>query len=241
MSMIGAVVRALYANEINTDRTQPKKRGRSGIRGIKKSLRKFIESHSSFVWACRIIAAAAVSVFAWSFIHCYNDYARYNTRAGAYFAQVGVELKRRNNLIPNLIMAADKYAVHEGEIFKHVCDARELLINAKSAKDKIQAAGELDSALSRLLAIFEQYPNLKATQSMQDLIKELSNTEDRIAAEKTKYNEVARSFNQIRHTFPTNILGLLYGFNKNLPYIGSGDDILETPKVQLKWKEDSRK
>ena len=240
MSLIGAVVKALYANEINADQAQPKKRGRGGIREIKKAFGKFLEKHNSLVWTFRIIAAAVVATLAWGLIHSYNDYARYNTRATAYFAHVGVELKRRNNLIPNLIMAAKRYAVHEGEVFRHVCDARELFTNAKSATDKIRTAGELDMALSRLLAIFEQYPDLKATQSMQDLIKELSNTEDRIATEKMKYNEVARAFNQLRQTFPTNILGVIYGFNKNIPYIGSEEDILKAPEVQLEWKEDSR-
>ncbi len=240
MSLIGAVVKALYANEINGNKEQSKKSKKRGFDGLKKSLVKFFEKHNSLVWTCRIIAAAAIATVAWGLIHSYNDYARYNTRAIAYFAHVGVELKRRNNLIPNLIMAAKKYAGHEGEVFKHVCDARELLTNAKTVPDKIQAGKTLDAAFSRLLAVFEQYPDLKATQSIQDLIKELSNTEDRIATEKMKYNEVARAFNQLRKTFPTNILGLVYGFNKNLPYIGSEEDILKTPNVQLEWKEDSR-
>ncbi len=240
MSMIGTVVRALYANELNADQAQPKRRKKKGIKAAKKALGKFLEQHSFFAWACQAAVAAAIAVLVWGLIHSYNDYARYNTRATAYFAHVGVELKRRNNLIPNLIMAAKRYAVHEGEVFRHVCDAREVFSNARTVPDKIQAAKTLDTALSKLLAVFEQYPNLKATQSMQDLIKELSNTEDRIATEKMKYNEVARSFNQLRQTFPTNILGMIYGFNKNLPYIGSGEDILKTPNVQLEWKEDSR-
>jgi len=160
------------------------------------------------------------------------------TDSKAYFAQVGVELKRRSNLIPNLVVTVRKYAFHEEEIFKHVSDAREMLTQAKNMTEKMEAAAKLDTALSKLLAVVEQYPDLKATQSMQDLIKELTNTENRIAEEKGKYNEVARAYNQLLSAFPTNILGRIYGFAQRMPYIGAEKDLLKTPEVEFEWKED---
>jgi len=129
------------------------------------------------------------------------------------------------------VVAARKYAFHEEEVFKHVSDAREMFIRAKDVKEKMQAAAKLDAALSKLLAVVEQYPDLKATESIQDLIKELSNTENRIAEQKGKYNEVARIYNQLLTTFPTNILGRVYGFGQRMPYIGAEKDLLKTPRL----------
>lgn len=235
MSVIKAVIRSIYAKDFNAGQNEPV-RSQSSIKAALDRVGKFFSEHNGFAWVLKILLAAAIGTTVWGLIYCYNNYARLDTRSEAYFAQVGVELKRRDNLIPNLVMTAKRYSTHEGAVFRHVSDAREMLTRAGSVKDKIKAANELDMALSRLLAIFEQYPDLKAIQSIQDLIKELSNTENRIADEKSKYNDVVREFNQLRHTFPTNILGSIFGFNEDLPYIGTSEDLLKTPNVLLEWE-----
>jgi len=238
MSLIRAVIRRAYLDKLSPVRTLSK-RQINGIRTLAENAKKYLAKHQILAWLLRMLLTAAIAAVIWALIHWYNDYARVGTRAEAYFAQVGVELKRRTNLIPNLVVAARKYAFHEEEIFKHVSDAREMFIQAKSVKEKMQAAAELDAALSKLLALVERYPDLKATESIQDLIKELSNTENRIAEEKAKYNEVARMYNQLLSTFPTNILGRIYGFGQQKPYIGTENDLLKTPEVEFEWKEDS--
>jgi len=238
MSLIRAVIRRAYLDKLSPVRTLSK-RQINGIRTLAENAKKYLAKHQILAWLLRMLLTAAIAAVIWALIHWYNDYARVGTRAEAYFAQVGVELKRRTNLIPNLVVAARKYAFHEEEIFKHVSDAREMFIQAKGVKEKMQAAAELDAALSKLLALVERYPDLKATESIQDLIKELSNTENRIAEEKAKYNEVARMYNQLLSTFPTNILGRIYGFGQQKPYIGTENDLLKTPEVEFEWKEDS--
>ncbi len=238
MSLIRAVIRRTYLDKLYPIRALSK-RQLNGIKKLTGSIKGYLGKHQSLAWLLRTLLTVAIAAIVWTLIHWYNEYARVGTRAEAYFAQVGVELKRRNNLIPNLVVAARKYAFHEEEVFKHVSDAREMFIRAKDVKEKMQAAAKLDAALSKLLAVVEQYPDLKATESIQDLIKELSNTENRIAEQKGKYNEVARIYNQLLTTFPTNILGRIYGFGQRKPYIGAESDLLKTPEVDFEWKEDS--
>jgi len=237
MSLIKAVIRRAYFDKLHPIRTLSH-RQIDKIKSLARSINRYLAKHQILAWLFRVLLTAAIAAVVWALIHVYNDYARVQTRAEAYLAQVGVELKRRGNLIPNLIAAARKYAFHEEEVFKHVSDAREMFIRAKDAKEKMKAAAELDAALSRLLAVVEQYPDLKATQSIQDLINELSNTENRIAEQKGKYNEVARAYNQLLSAFPTNILGRIYGFSRRMPYIGAEGDLLTTPEVEFEWKED---
>lgn len=238
MSLIRAVIKRTYLGKLYPIRALSK-RQLNGIKKLTGSIKEYFAKHQILAWLLRTLLTVAIAAIVWTLVHWYNEYARVGTRAEAYFAQVGVELKRRNNLIPNLVVAARKYAFHEEEVFKHVSDAREMFIRAKDVKEKMQAAAKLDAALSKLLAVVEQYPDLKATESIQDLIKELSNTENRIAEQKGKYNEVARIYNQLLTTFPTNILGRVYGFGQRMPYIGAEKDLLKTPKVDFEWKEDS--
>ncbi len=238
MSLIRAVIRRTYLDKLYPIRALSK-RQLNGIKKLTGSIKEYFAKHQILAWLLRTLLTVAIAAIVWTLVYWYNEYARVGTRAEAYFAQVGVELKRRNNLIPNLVVAARKYAFHEEEVFKHVSDAREMFIRAKDVKEKMQAAAKLDAALSKLLAVVEQYPDLKATESIQDLIKELSNTENRIAEQKGKYNEVARIYNQLLTTFPTNILGRVYGFGQRIPYIGAEKDLLKTPEVDFEWKEDS--
>lgn len=236
MALIKAVIKKLYLEESN--QTLPKKSVNS-IKDVTSNMKKYLNKHQFLAWSIRIFLTATVAALLWALIHCYNDYAKLLTRAQAYSAQIGVELKRRNNLIPSLVIMVKQYAVHEEEIFKHISDAREMFVRAKGGKQKMQAAFGLDAALSKLLAIVEQYPDLKATRSIQDLIKELSGTEDRIAKQKERYNEIARHYNQLLSTFPTNILGMIYGFGQKMPYVGIEEEVLKMPEISSEWGKNS--
>jgi LemA protein len=146
-------------------------------------------------------------------------------------ADVEREYQRRENLIPNLVFAVSKYATYEKGVFKDISDARSELMKIQSSEiSQSQVNSLLEKALSRLVAWAEEYPDLKATQSVQDLIKEASNTEDRIADAKKEYNKECEVYNQYLSVFPGNVFAFIYRF-KLLPYIGLED--VNVPVIDL--------
>ena len=134
----------------------------------------------------------------------YNNMVSMHESIDAAWAQVENQLQRRNDLIPNLVEVTKGYASHEKEIFDHIADARSRLIGAGSRDQKIDAANDLTSALSRLLVIAEKYPDLKANQQFARLSDELAGTENRIATERRRYNEAVREYNTYIRTVPAN-------------------------------------
>ncbi|HTQ96064.1 MAG TPA: LemA family protein, partial [Candidatus Acidoferrum sp.] len=118
-----------------------------------------------------------------------NQMAIKREAVNAAWAQVDVQLQRRADLIPNLVQTVKGYAVQEQTVFGDIAAARAALVGAKSPSDKIAANGQLDSALSRLLVIVENYPNLKSDQNFMRLQDELAGTENRIAVERKRYND----------------------------------------------------
>src|SRR5712692_8006197 len=125
----------------------------------------------------------------------YNRIVALREQIDAAWAQVENQLQRRNDLIPNLVEVTKGYAAHEKEIFDHIADARARLIGAGSRDEKIEAANDLSSALSRLLVIGERYPDLKANQQFARLSDELAGTENRLATERRRYNDAVREYN----------------------------------------------
>src|SRR2546428_12394733 len=125
----------------------------------------------------------------------YNRIVALREQIDAAWAQVENQVRRRNQLDPNLVEVTRGYAADEKEIFVHVADARAKLMSAGSRDEKIGAAGELGTALGRLLAIAERYPDLKANQQIARLSDELAGTEKRIAVERMRYNEAVRAYN----------------------------------------------
>ena len=131
------------------------------------------------------------------------------------WAQVENQLQRRNDLIPNLVNVVKGYAAHEKSIFIQVSEARAKLagtIKIGSQADKIVAARELDGALSRLLAIAENYPDLKASENFIRLQDELAGTENRISVERMRYNDAVGEYNKMTRFFPKNIIASMFGF-----------------------------
>ena len=137
----------------------------------------------------------------------YNSMVTMKENIDAAWAQVENQLQRRNDLIPNLVETTKGYATHEQKIFTDIAEARSRLIGAGSRDAKIDAANDLGSALSRLLVIAEQYPNLKADQQFARLSDELAGTENRIATERRRFNEAVREYNTYIKTIPADLHG----------------------------------
>jgi LemA protein len=143
----------------------------------------------------------------------YNTMVSLKEQIDAAWAQVENQLQRRNDLIPNLVEVTKGYASHEKEIFTSVAEARSRLIGAGSRSDKIDAADQLSGALSRLLAIAENYPQLKADAQFARLSDELAGTENRIATERRRYNDTVREYNTFIKKFPQNLFARITGFD----------------------------
>lgn len=223
------VVRRVYGDEKRRRGAfrQAWRQFRRGLQEIKRRL----DANPAYRTALAATAAAALFILILGVIMSYNRFAQLVTRVQERRAEMGKELRRRKNLIPNLTAVVRHYTVHEAESFRHVSDARENLVRADEIPGKFKSRQGEKGLFSDLFALFEQYPQLKATQSAQDLIKELSLTENRIAAAKSAYNESVRKYNQLTSMFPGNILCHLYGYPVLLPYAGVDKESLVLPEV----------
>lgn len=145
----------------------------------------------------------------------YNGLVRLNQQSQEAWSDIKVQLKRRYDLIPNLISAVKGYAKHEKEVFQKVTEARANAMNAqdKGVKETAKAENQFEAALKSIFAVAENYPQLRATENFQKLQDELTDTEDKIMASRRFYNGVVRDFNTKRTVFPTNIFASKLGFD----------------------------
>lgn len=145
----------------------------------------------------------------------YNSLVGAQTKVEQAQSKIETTLQRRYDLIPNVVNSVKGYMKHESDIFEHIADARAKIgSNSATKAEKEQAQGELDSAISRLLVVQENYPQLKADQQVQNLITELEGTENRIFVARNDYNEVATTYNNKVRRFPTNMIAGMFGFEK---------------------------
>src|ERR1700692_2590098 len=149
------------------------------------------------------------------------------------WSQVDVALQRRLDLIPNLVETVKGLAKHEEAVIDSVTSARAAMMGGKTPKDKIQANSQLDSALGRLFVVVENYPNIKANEGFLRLQDELAGTENRIAVERRKYNEVVQRYNTDIEIFPKNIAASMFGFHRNDAYFKAEGASREAPKVKF--------
>ena len=175
-----------------------------------------------------VLALAALPVTGCS----YNTFVSQEEAIKAQWAQVENQLQRRNDLIPNLVETTKGYATHEEAVFKDIADARAKLLAAKSPEETIQAANQQTSALGRLLAVVENYPNLKANEQFNRLMDELAGTENRLAVERMRYNERVQAYNTSRRQFPANLTAKMFGF-KEYPFFQAPPDAKQAPKVNF--------
>ena len=152
-----------------------------------------------------LVVIVAVVAIAGALIAMYNGLVKLNIKVEEAWSGITVQLKRRADMIPNLVETVKGYAAHEKGVFEKVTEARASIMNATTPHDAAKADGELTSALKSLFAVSENYPELKASQNFTDLQNQITDTEDKIAASRRFYNAVVTQFNTKRKVFPTNI------------------------------------
>jgi len=178
-----------------------------------------------------VLIIVVVLVF-WG-VGAYNRFVTLDESITGQWAQVENVLQRRNDLIPNLVSTVKGYVKHEKDVFKNIADARAKLAGAKTVGEKIQANTEIESAVSRLLVIVENYPNLKANENFLRLQDELAGTENRVAIERMKYNEFVKSFNVSVKRFPGNIIAAFAKFSVKDIYFKAEEAAKTPPKVEF--------
>lgn len=160
------------------------------------------------VWI--IIAVVAVlAIFVWA---TYNSLVTLRIRVDEAWSDINVQLKRRLDLIPNLIETVKGYAKHESSVFQEVTEARARVMDAKGVKETAEAENQFEGALKSLFAVSEAYPDLKANQNFTELQRELVDTEDKIQASRRFYNSGVTGLNTKIQTFPHNVVAAIFSF-----------------------------
>mgnify|MGYP001088881041 CR=1 FL=1 len=163
----------------------------------------------------------------------YNETVRLREAINASWSQVDVAIQRRADLIPNLVETVKGYAAHEQKAIHEVAQARAALLSARSPEARIAANERLDGALGRLLAVVENYPNLKANENFLRLQDELAGTENRIAVERRRYNEAVQRYNTYIQLFPNNLVAGIAGFQRNDAYFRAEGRARAVPEVRF--------
>lgn len=180
-----------------------------------------------------IILVVAAAVIAGFYVSSRNSMVRKKEHINEAWAQVDVVIQRRADLIPNLVQTVKGYASHEERVFGAVDQARQSLLSAQTPAQRIQANGQLDGALGRLLAIVENYPQLKADQNFLQLQDELEGTENRIAIERRRYNMALQDYNTYIGLFPNYIYAGWAGFTRDNDYFKASAQAQQVPKVEF--------
>ena len=178
------------------------------------------------------IVLGVVALIAIIFFYYYNRFATLVNRIENSLSQIDVQLKRRADLIPNLIESVKGYAKHETSAIKAVSDARKAMISAKGLEGKVRADSILEAALGKLFAIAEAYPDLKANTNFLELQRELSTTEDRVAYARQSYNDSILSYNTLCTTLPGQFFANLYG-RKSKEYLKIAESERKVVKVDF--------
>ncbi len=181
-----------------------------------------------FIWL--IIALVAIIVIA--FIYYYNKFVVLGNRIDNSLSQIDVQLKRRADLVPNLIETVKGYAKHEKSIFADVNAARKALVGATTIESKVKAGDQLQNALKSIFAIAENYPNLKANENFLQLQQELASIEDKVAYSRQYYNDSILSYNNSVETFPGAMFAKMYGKSKK-EFLKIAPAERELPKVKF--------
>ncbi|MCW5981442.1 MAG: LemA family protein [Bryobacteraceae bacterium] len=170
-------------------------------------------------------------IFGGKLVGVRNELVTQNEAIQAAWSQVDVVLQRRADLIPNLVETVKGIAKQEKAVVDSVTSARAALMGARTPAERIEANTALDSALSRLLVVVENYPQIKSSENFLRLQDELAGTENRIAVERRKYNETVQRYNTNIALFPNNIAASLFGFQRNDNYFRTEPSQREAPKV----------
>ncbi len=179
------------------------------------------------------IVLGVIAVIIFWFIAVYNGLIRLKNQTDEAWSDIDVQLKRRYNLIPNLVETVKGYATHEREVFEKVTEARSQAMNTQAPADKAKAENMLTGALKTLFAVAENYPQLKASDNFAKLQDELSDTENKIQAARRFYNGNVRDFNIKLQTFPNNLVAGMLGFNKREFFELESEGERQAPEVKF--------
>jgi len=180
-----------------------------------------------------LVIIAIIVIIAFVAVGMYNGLIKLRNTSEQAWSDVDVQLKRRYDLIPNLVETVKGYASHEKETFEKVVQARNQAMNATSPEDKAQAENFLQSTLKSLFALAEAYPELKANQNFLDLQDELSNIEEQIQLARRYYNAVVRDLNTKIETVPSNIIANMFHFEKKEYFELDSEEERQTPQVSF--------
>ncbi|MBP7056550.1 MAG: LemA family protein [Candidatus Omnitrophica bacterium] len=180
-----------------------------------------------------IVLGVILIVGGLTFAGVYNNIVSLHENITANWAQIDNQIQRRADLIPNLVNSVKGYAAHEKTVFDDVTKARSQWAGARSVDEKVAAAGTMDSALARLIAVSENYPQLKADQVFLKLMDELAGTENRIAVERMRYNESVKQFNVTVRIFPGNIVAGIFGYKPASEYFKAEERSKAVPDVKF--------
>ncbi|MFH1315165.1 MAG: LemA family protein [Candidatus Uhrbacteria bacterium] len=181
-----------------------------------------------YIW----IPIVVIVVIAFWLILTYNGLIRIRNRVKEAWSDIEVQLKRRYDLIPNLVNAIKGYTKHEEGVFTKVTEARAAAMSAKTPGEHAKTENMLSETLKSLFAVTENYPELKASQNFLQLQNELTDTENKIQASRRFYNGIVRDFNTKVQVFPTNIIANMLGF-KQAEFFDAPDEVNETPNVKF--------
>ncbi|WP_279117094.1 LemA family protein [Lactobacillus intestinalis] len=185
---------------------------------------------SPLLWIILIIVVLVIAIY----ITAYNGLQRAKIYTEESWSQIDVQLKRRNDLIPNLVETVKGYAKHESETFEKVVQLRNQLtqIPADNHEETLKVSNEITDSLKTIFALSENYPDLKANENFLKLQEELTNTENKIAYSRQLYNSSAAQYDQRLLTFPSNIVAKIHGFKK-VDYFETPQEEKEVPKVKF--------
>ena len=183
-------------------------------------------------WIIALIVGGIVLLILLFIGTTYNSLVSLRNKVKDQWAQIDVLLKRRTDLIPNLVETVKGYAKHESETLENVIAARNKVVDAKTTEEEIKADGELSRALGRLMAIAEAYPDLKANTNFLDLQANLKDTEDKIQYARQFYNDAVLIYKNKLEMFPSNIIASMFGF-KHEAFFEASEADKEVPKVQF--------
>ena len=184
------------------------------------------------LWVIVVIVAIVLPV-AILLVTLYNRLVRLRNRAENAWAQVDVQLRRRYDLIPNLVETVKGYASHERTTFEEVTKARTAAQQAQTVQEQAQAENLLTQAIGRLFAVAEQYPELRATENFQQLQTQLEDTEGKIAVSRQVYNDSVLTYDTALETVPTNIVGSMFSFQAREYFEVEEPAAREAPRVQF--------
>ena len=186
-----------------------------------------------------IIVVALIAIVAAILVPSYNGFVQLEEDVNQSYAQIENQLQRRLDLIPNLVETVKGFADQEQSVIDSVTEARSNLAGAEGVSEQAEADAELSGALSRLLVVVENYPEIRSSENFQQLSDELAGTENRIAVARQDYNATVAEFNRKAKSFPGNMIAGVFGFDEK-EYFEADPDASEAPEVDFGTDEDEQ-